>query len=56
MNPSRESARDRRSKNPFPKSSALMRDRNGHWTAQAHDALRHLTDVYDNIGRHTHLI
>jgi RHS repeat-associated protein len=33
--------------------AALMQDRNGHWTAQTHDQLRHLTDVYDFIGRHT---
>jgi RHS repeat-associated protein len=32
--------------------TALMRDRDGHWMAQAHDPLRHLTDVYDFIGRH----
>lgn len=35
--------------------SALIRDRNGHWTAQVHDPLRHLTDVYDSIGRHTQM-
>jgi RHS repeat-associated protein len=33
----------------------LMRDRDGHWTEQIHDSLRHLTDVYDFIGRHTQL-
>jgi RHS repeat-associated protein len=33
---------------------ALTRDRNGHWTAMVYDPLRHLTDVYDNLGRHTH--
>src|SRR6266436_3088785 len=32
----------------------LARDRNGHWTAMEHDPLRHLTDTYDNLGRHTH--
>lgn len=32
---------------------ALMRDRNGHWTTMVHDQLRHLTDLYDAIGRHT---
>jgi RHS repeat-associated protein len=31
----------------------LQRDRNGHWTAMAYDPLRHLTDTYDNLGRHT---
>ena len=31
----------------------LTRDRNGHWTAMAYDRLRHLTDTYDNLGRHT---
>jgi YD repeat-containing protein len=31
----------------------LQRDRDGHWTAMAYDPLRHLTDTYDNIGRHT---
>ena len=31
----------------------LERDRNGHWTAQVYDPLRHMTDVYDNLGRHT---
>jgi RHS repeat-associated protein len=31
----------------------LTRDRNGHWTAMAYDPLRHLTDTYDNLGRHT---
>jgi len=35
--------------------TTLMRDRNGHWTVQVHDPLRHLTDVYDNIGRHTQM-
>ena len=34
---------------------ALTRDRDGHWTAQTHDPLRHLTDVYDSIGRHTQM-
>ena len=32
---------------------SLMRDRNGHWTKQVHDPLRHLTDTYDSLGRHT---
>ena len=32
----------------------LKRDRNGHWTAMQYDPLRHLTDTYDNLGRHTH--
>ena len=31
----------------------LSRDRNGHWTAMTYDPLRHLTDIYDNVGRHT---
>src|SRR5258708_13422646 len=31
----------------------LQRDRNGHWTAMSYDPLRHLTDTYDNLGRHT---
>ena len=31
----------------------LQRDRDGHWTAMAYDPLRHLTDTYDNLGRHT---
>ncbi len=31
----------------------LQRDRDGHWTAMAYDPLRHLTDTYDNAGRHT---
>jgi RHS repeat-associated protein len=31
----------------------LARDRNGHWTSMAYDPLRHLTDMYDNLGRHT---
>ena len=35
--------------------ASLMRDRNGHWTKQVHDQLRHLTDTYDSIGRHTHM-
>ena len=35
--------------------ASLMRDRNGHWTKQMHDPLRHLTDTYDSIGRHTHM-
>ena len=35
--------------------TALMRDRDGHWTAQVHDQLRHLTDAYDFIGRHTQM-
>jgi len=35
--------------------TALVCDRNGHWTAQVHDPLRHLTDVYDSIGRHTQM-
>ena len=33
---------------------ALERDRNGHWTSMVYDPLRHLTDTYDNLGRHTH--
>ena len=33
--------------------AVMEKDRNGHWTAQAYDALRHLTDTYDNLGRHT---
>ncbi len=32
----------------------LQRDRDRHWIAMAYDPLRHLTDTYDNIGRHTH--
>ena len=32
----------------------LERDRDRHWTAMAYDPLRHLTDTYDNAGRHTH--
>ena len=32
---------------------ALTRDRNGHWSAMVYDPLRHLTDTYDNVGRHT---
>ncbi len=32
----------------------LERDRNGHWLAMSYDPLRHLTDTYDNLGRHTH--
>ena len=35
--------------------ASLMRDRNGHWTKQVHDPLRHLTDTYDGIGRHTQM-
>ena len=35
--------------------TAMMRDRNGHWVLQQHDSLRHLTDVFDSIGRHTQL-
>jgi RHS repeat-associated protein len=31
----------------------LTRDRAGHWTSMAYDQLRHLTDSYDNLGRHT---
>lgn len=31
----------------------LTRDRLGHWTANVYDPLRRLTDVYDNLGRHT---
>ena len=31
----------------------LTRDRDGHWTSMAYDPLRHLTDTYDNLGRHT---
>jgi RHS repeat-associated protein len=31
----------------------LERDRGGHWTEMAYDRLRHLTDTYDNAGRHT---
>ena len=31
----------------------LTRDRNGHWTAMTYDPLQHLTDIYDNVGRHT---
>src|SRR6202044_1326294 len=31
----------------------LVRDRDGHWVAKVYDPLRHLTDVYDNAGRHT---
>jgi len=34
---------------------SLVRDRNGHWTKQIHDSLRHLTDIYDGIGRHTQM-
>jgi RHS repeat-associated protein len=30
----------------------LTRDRNGHWTSMTYDPLRHLTDTYDNVGRH----
>ena len=26
----------------------------GDWLAQVYDPLRHLTDMYDNLGRHTH--
>ncbi|MGB7745827.1 MAG: RHS repeat-associated core domain-containing protein [Verrucomicrobiia bacterium] len=32
----------------------LQKDRDGHWLAQVYDPLRHLTDMYDNLGRHTH--
>jgi len=32
----------------------LTRDRNDHWTSMVYDPLRHLTDTYDNVGRHTH--
>jgi RHS repeat-associated protein len=32
----------------------LVKDRDGHWTSLAYDAFRHLTDVYDNLSRHTH--
>ena len=31
----------------------LTRDRDGHWTSMAYDPLRHLTDTFDNVGRHT---
>jgi RHS repeat-associated protein len=31
----------------------LTRDRDGYWTSMAYDPLRRLTDVYDNVGRHT---
>lgn len=34
---------------------SLMRDRNGHWTKQVHDALRHVTDTYDSLGQHTQM-
>jgi len=34
---------------------ALHRDRDGHWTSLTYDSLRHLTDVYDGLGRHTEL-
>ena len=33
----------------------LQRDRDGHWISMVYDPLRHLTDTYDNAGRHTHL-
>lgn len=32
----------------------LQKDRDGYWTAMRYDALRQMTDTYDNIGRHTH--
>jgi RHS repeat-associated protein len=32
----------------------LQKDRDGHWLAQVYDPLQHLTDTYDNLGRHTH--
>ena len=31
----------------------MNKDRNGHWTARVYDPLRHLTDTFDNLGRHT---
>jgi YD repeat-containing protein len=31
----------------------LSKDRLGHWTSKMYDPLRRLTDVYDNLGRHT---
>jgi len=31
----------------------LKCDRDGHWTAMIYDPLRHLTDTFDNLGRHT---
>ena len=56
MNPRRCIPRNRPGQRHFPPIiTALMRDRDGHWTAQTHDSLRHLTDVYDFIGRHTQM-
>ena len=33
----------------------LLKDRRGHWTMSTCDALRRVTDVFDALGRNTHL-
>jgi RHS repeat-associated protein len=54
MNPRRCHGRNHPGKNHFLKIIALLtRDRDGHWTSMAYDPLRHLTDTFDNVGRHT---